>query len=225
MCQRAGHPGSAIVIAQARPGQFAHAAVNELESRPAADAASGPPGQLLRRGNRAAGNRGPACVRVYWHQWLARVLASCRAATSPTTWQLPKTSSDAERVDFACAIDRRQATGRLAILHATGQTFDVLGPRLPDRRLRDVSGSPTKAADAWTDSRPSSGTAEDRSWRSGTAQSSPTRFPRHPRRRVVRFSAARPGSAGHGVRRWPPFVRCLFCYPTCGHTLRSITPS
>jgi len=88
-----------MVLAQARPGEFSHAAVDRLRRR----APLVPIVALLGtwcEGEMRSGQPWPGVARVYWHQWAARCPRelSHLADGRRSPWTLPATASDEERL-------------------------------------------------------------------------------------------------------------------------------
>jgi hypothetical protein len=103
-----------LVIAQARPGQFTQIDVEQLSRTLPLTPLVALLGSCC-EGETRSGKPWPGVVRIYWHQWLARVPSELSSGRSPTTWHLPKTASDAERVDFALRCVPPSAAGLVAI--------------------------------------------------------------------------------------------------------------
>jgi CheY-like chemotaxis protein len=109
-----------VIVAQSRPGQFTQHDMDRLNrALPLAHFIA-----LLGsccEGETRSGRPWPGVVRVYWHQWLARGPSELQLDVVPTSWQLPRTSSDAERVDYAMRTAPTPADGLIAIY--TGQAL------------------------------------------------------------------------------------------------------
>lgn len=91
-----------IVVAQAYPGQFSHAAVDRMRRLAPLARVLGLLGSWC-EGETRTGQPWPAAIRVYWHQWetlVRRELARLGEGT-PSTWSLPITASEEERLLFA----------------------------------------------------------------------------------------------------------------------------
>ncbi len=114
-----------IVLAQTRPGQFSLRDVERLSHIvPLAHFVA-----LLGshcEGETRSGQPWPGVVRVYWHQWLVRCEAELVSRIEPTSWQLPRTSSEVERTQ--CLLQRAAARhdGLLAIYTRKAVLFDAL---------------------------------------------------------------------------------------------------
>jgi hypothetical protein len=122
-----------LLIAQARVGQFTQSAVAQLNRALPLTPVVALLGSCC-EGETRSGKPWPGVVRIYWHQWLARAPGELRSSGLPTTWHLPKTASDAERVDFALRCPPPQAAGLVAIctpdatlFHALDQSCRVAG--------------------------------------------------------------------------------------------------
>ena len=97
--ERGTPPPALVVIAQARPGEYASAEIDAL--RRAAPLA--PFVALLGswcEGETRSGSPWPGVVRVYWHQWRWRATAELAALRTGrrSNWSLPATASEEERL-------------------------------------------------------------------------------------------------------------------------------
>lgn len=104
----------ALIIAQARPGQFTQSEVEQLGRALPLTPLVALLGSCC-EGETRSGKPWPGVVRIYWHQWLARAASELPSGRSPTTWHLPKTASDAERVDYALRSTPPTEAGLVAI--------------------------------------------------------------------------------------------------------------
>jgi CheY-like chemotaxis protein len=114
-----------IIIAQSRPGQFAPHDIDQLSrAMPLAHLIA-----LLGsccEGETRSGRPWPGVVRVYWHQFAARAATELRMDVTATSWQLPRTVSDAERADHALQGQPQRAEGLIAIRTQQAVFFDAL---------------------------------------------------------------------------------------------------
>jgi len=97
-----------IVVAQAYPGQFSHAVVDRMRRLAPLARVLGLLGSWC-EGETRTGQPWPAAVRIYWHQWEAYVRREIARASegAASTWSLPVTASEEERLLFA-----REPSGR-----------------------------------------------------------------------------------------------------------------
>jgi len=104
-----------IVVAQAYPGQFSHAVVDRLRRLAPLARVVGLLGSWC-EGETRTGQPWPAAIRVYWHQWQARVRREIARLSegAPSTWSLPVTASEEERLLFAREPPARRA-GLIAV--------------------------------------------------------------------------------------------------------------
>ena len=130
-----------IIIAQSRPGQFAPHDIDQLSrAMPLAHLIA-----LLGsccEGETRSGRCWPGVVRVYWHQFTARAATELRMDVTATSWQLPRTVSDAERADHAAAEPTTACRWTDCHLHTSGGVLRCPRPRLPHRRLLVCLDSP-----------------------------------------------------------------------------------
>jgi hypothetical protein len=114
-----------IVVAQSRPGEFVQRDVDQLSR-------TMPLAQLIAllgsccEGETRSGRPWPGVVRVYWHQFVARAATELRRDDTATSWQLPRTASDAERTDHALRDRPQPAEGLIAICTNQVVFFDAL---------------------------------------------------------------------------------------------------
>lgn len=118
---------SLIVIAQARPGEHAEAELDAL--RRAAPLA--PLVCLLGtlcEGESRSGSPYPGGVRIYWHQWRERAWPELLAlqAGRASSWSLPATASDEERLLCSASERITAARGLVAIASASFEMADWL---------------------------------------------------------------------------------------------------
>jgi CheY-like chemotaxis protein len=114
-----------VVICQSRPGQFSQQDIDRLNRALPLSHHIALLGSCC-EGETRSGRPWPGVVRVYWHQWLARGPSELRSDVAPTSWQLPRTSSDAERVDFALRAAPTPADGLIAIYTGQAVFFQAL---------------------------------------------------------------------------------------------------
>jgi CheY-like chemotaxis protein len=116
-----------IVIAQAYPGQFAAEAVDRLRRL-------APLARVLAllgswcEGEMRSGEPWPAAIRVYWHQWSARAgqeIARLRDGAC-SSWSLPVTAGEEERMLQLADQPLRRREGRIAICTAQFEMQDWL---------------------------------------------------------------------------------------------------
>jgi hypothetical protein len=96
----AGEPlPDVIVVAQARPGEFSHQAVDRLRRLAPLARIVGLMGSWC-EGEMRSGSPWPASARVYWHQWPARCGGELGhlARGVPSSWSLPITATEEERL-------------------------------------------------------------------------------------------------------------------------------
>ncbi len=113
-----------VVIGLSRPGEFSQRAIDQLSralplSRLIALLGSCCEGELR------SGRPWPGVVRVYWHQFAARAASELRVDGAATSWQMPRTVSDAERADHLLRSPPR-AGGLIAICTRQAVFFDAL---------------------------------------------------------------------------------------------------
>ncbi|MHB8863015.1 MAG: hypothetical protein ACYC6N_11465 [Pirellulaceae bacterium] len=113
-----------VIIAQSRPGQFTQQDIDRLNRALPLSHFIALLGSCC-EGETRSGRPWPGVVRVYWHQWLARGPSELRPDMVPTSWQLPRTSSDVERVDYALRKPPTPSGGLIAIY--TGQAVFFQG--------------------------------------------------------------------------------------------------
>ncbi|NLX53515.1 MAG: hypothetical protein GXY58_00185 [Planctomycetaceae bacterium] len=118
-------PWHTIVIGQTRPGEFAEQEVERLSRAMPLAQLVGLLGSCC-EGEARSGRPWPGVVRVYWHQFAARAASELRAGDTATSWQLPRTASDAERTEHALHGPRHTARGLIAISTARAVFFDAL---------------------------------------------------------------------------------------------------
>lgn len=113
--QQQGRRWHTVIIAQSRPGEFAATDVDRIaRAMPFAHLVA-----LLGsccEGETRSGRPWPGVVRVFWHQWEARCRSELRLDVRPTTWQLPRTTSDVERALHALSEPPPRSAGLIAIV-------------------------------------------------------------------------------------------------------------
>ena len=116
-----------IVVAQAYPGQFSHAALDRLQRL-------SPLSRLVLllgswcEGEMRTGRPWPAAVRLYWHQGPARLKQELLrlAEGRSSTWGLPVTATDEERLLAASEAPLPQGRGLIAICSFSVEMADWL---------------------------------------------------------------------------------------------------
>lgn len=90
-----------IVVAQAHPGQFSHESIDRMRRLAPLARVLGLLGSWC-EGETRTGQPWPAAIRVYWHQWEALVRRELArlGEGAPSTWSLPITASEEERLLF-----------------------------------------------------------------------------------------------------------------------------
>ncbi|MBN1589262.1 MAG: hypothetical protein JW888_07090 [Pirellulales bacterium] len=88
-----------IVVAQAYPGEFSGESLDRLRRRLPLARIVGLLGSWC-EGETRTGHPWPATIRLYWHQWIAQCHREldCLSAGSGSTWSLPSTATDEERL-------------------------------------------------------------------------------------------------------------------------------
>jgi CheY-like chemotaxis protein len=114
-----------IVIAQSRPGEFVQQDVDQLSRTMPLAQLTALLGSCC-EGESRSGRPWPGVVRVYWHQFAARAATELRRDDTATSWQLPRTASDAERTDHALHGTTPSADGLIAICTRQAVFFDAL---------------------------------------------------------------------------------------------------
>jgi CheY-like chemotaxis protein len=105
-----------IVVAQSHPGQFSSETVDRWRRRAPLVPVVGLLGSWC-EGETRSGQPWSASVRVYWHQWPAQAeqeIARLRAGTC-STWSLPVTASEEERLLLLAEEPAAQREGLIAI--------------------------------------------------------------------------------------------------------------
>ena len=105
-----------IVVAQARPGEFAHDDVARLRQLAPLARIVALLGSWC-EGEARSGKPWPGVVRTYWHQWPARAERELRrlAAGECSPWALPPTATEEERLLADAEPPRRQHCGLIAV--------------------------------------------------------------------------------------------------------------
>jgi hypothetical protein len=105
-----------IVVAQAYPGQFSHEAVDRLRR-------AAPTGRIVGllgswcEGEPRSGQPWPATIRIYWHEWEARVrqeIARLQSGAS-SSWSLPITAGEEERLLLSAEERPARREGLIAV--------------------------------------------------------------------------------------------------------------
>lgn len=117
--KRIGSPGYSpdmVVLAQSYPGQFAPRAVETLRRRLPLARIVGLLGSWC-EGEARTGEPWPAVPRVYWHQWRPRVERELPriVAGAGTSWELPSTASEEERLLAVSPVDWPLGAGLVAV--------------------------------------------------------------------------------------------------------------
>ncbi len=109
-----------IVIGQAFPGQFSHQDVDRLRRLAPLSRILGLAGSWC-EGETRSGRPLPAAVRIYWHQWNARVQRELQRLIRGQcpSWGLPVTATDEERLLMSAVQTPPRGQGLVAI-HAQG---------------------------------------------------------------------------------------------------------
>jgi hypothetical protein len=118
-----GFAPDAIIVAQAYPGQFSHAAIDRLRRLAPLARVLGLMGSWC-EGEMRSGQPWPGAVRVYWHQWPARCgqeLGRLAQGECPA-WGLPVTASEEERLLAEAVVSWPPRHGLIAIC---ARSFDV----------------------------------------------------------------------------------------------------
>lgn len=129
-------PPDVIALAQARPGQFAVETVDALRKQAPLARVVGLLGAWC-EGETRTGTPWPGVVRLYWHQWAARLaqeLAWLARGHCPT-WGLPATCGDDERLLWADSLPHNDRPGLVAIDSASAEMGEFLGSALSARGL------------------------------------------------------------------------------------------
>jgi len=128
-----------IVVAQAFPGQFSHAAVDRLRRLAPLARILGLMGSWC-EGEMRTGSPWPGVVRTYWHQWVARGSRELRrlACGQIGSWALPVTATEEERLLVDTTEPRSQQRG-LAVLHSrSSETAEWLSAACRSRGLATI---------------------------------------------------------------------------------------
>jgi DNA-binding NarL/FixJ family response regulator len=145
-----------IVVAQAFPGEFSAASIERLLRLAPLARVVGLLGSWC-EGETRTGKPWPAAIRVYWHQWLPRADEELRRLGSGQTssWSLPITASEEERLLATADQPWEKRQGRVAIRSPWAETYAWLADAC---RLRGYTplrlsaaaaeGAPIAAADA-----------------------------------------------------------------------------
>lgn len=103
-----------VVLAQTRPGQITQDDVERVGR-------AWPLARLVAllgswcEGETRSGDPWPGVTRVYWHQWRARCDRELRFDGPPTAWQLPRTSTEAERATHSLQEPPPKSAAKIAV--------------------------------------------------------------------------------------------------------------
>ncbi|MEN6449019.1 MAG: hypothetical protein ABFC96_00880, partial [Thermoguttaceae bacterium] len=133
------------VIAQRRPGEFSHDAIDRLRRLAPLARILGLMGSWC-EGEMRSGSPWPATARLYWHQWPVRSEQQfARLANGElTAWSLPITATDEERLLADCGAGCQPASpsiacrGLVAIRSRSAEMAGWLMAACRDRRLAAV---------------------------------------------------------------------------------------
>jgi hypothetical protein len=114
-----------VILAQSRPGQLTLKSVEQLTRTLPLTPFVALLGSCC-EGETRSGKPWPGVMRLFWHQWLARVPGEMQGGDVPATWHLPKTSSDAERVDYALRSRPARSQGLIVICTPDALFFQAL---------------------------------------------------------------------------------------------------
>ncbi len=114
-----------VVFAQPRPGMFAPRDIDRMSRALPLAHFVALLGSLC-EGETRSGQPWPGVVRVYWHQWPTRCATELRMGIEPTSWQLPRTSSEIERTQWMLQRGVPQGEGLVAIFTRQAVLFDAL---------------------------------------------------------------------------------------------------
>ncbi len=186
------------------------------QPRPAVGSFHRPAGQLLRRRNTQRATVAGGCPRVLASVAGPRARANCGSTWSPTSWQLPRTSSDAERVDYALRTAPTPADGLIAIYTGQAVFFQALARAC---RIAGYSSVWTTTRTWWS----LEGTAAVlwHAWAPDDGEFEQLRQVAAQRttgagRGLVRLPAPRSRAACQRNAGRQPSCRSRFCFPTCG---------
>lgn len=163
--RRLAAPPELTVVAQSWPGQFRQTHIETLHR-------AAPLSRLIAllgswcEGETCSGAPWSGVPRLYWHEFVARLRGG--AIGSPPwdrVWRLPRTATDAERVDAACR-PRAPREGRVAIAAGDWLTYEGLAEGCAQAGyaatwLRPEHGGPVREslAGVWDDACGGSGRA------------------------------------------------------------------
>ena len=114
-----------VIFAQPRPGMFTPRDVDRLSRALPLAHFVALLGSLC-EGETRSGQPWPGVVRVYWHQWPTRCATELRMGIEPTSWQLPRTSSEIERTQWILQRPMRRGSGLVAVFTRSAVWFDAL---------------------------------------------------------------------------------------------------
>lgn len=114
-----------VIFAQARPGQFSRRDVEWISREIPLAHYVALLGSLC-EGEAHHGGPWPGVVRVYWHQFLDRCRSELRLDLQPTSWQLPRTASEAERVEALMRNQPECGGGQVVVFTRSALLFDGL---------------------------------------------------------------------------------------------------
>ncbi len=118
-------PWHTIIFVQARPGQISATDVDCISRVFPLAHYVALLGSLC-EGESRSGSPWPGVVRVYWHQFLARCQSELRIDLQPTTWQLPRTAAEVERVEALFDRPSSPMAGLVAIFTRSAAFYDGL---------------------------------------------------------------------------------------------------
>jgi hypothetical protein len=121
----AGQPWHTIVFALARPGQIAPRDVRRISHQYPFTHYVALLGSLC-EGTSSVGSPGPGVVRVYWHQFVYRCQTQLRGDKQSTSWQLPRTASEAERLETVLNSLPSRREGLVAVFTRSALLYDAL---------------------------------------------------------------------------------------------------
>jgi len=128
-----------IVVVQAYPGQFSAEAVDRLRRLAPLARVLGLLGSWC-EGEPRTGQPWPGAIRIYWHEWSARVERefACLRKGEPSTWALPITAGEEERLLLAAERPYTQREGLIAICSPQFEMHEWLAAACAGRGYRSV---------------------------------------------------------------------------------------
>lgn len=115
-------PADAIILACAHPGRFSQAEIEGLHR-------IAPLARLIAllgswcEGETCSGRPGAGLLRVYWHEFTARLASELQGDEPSHLWCLPRTATDVERLELGCRPVSCQRRGLVAISAASCCTY------------------------------------------------------------------------------------------------------